>query len=752
MAVARTLRNDGTRNRIGHGWFARAAVATVTATLVAGTAIMGAGNAVATTVPTRDGTELSAPLAELARTGVDPGTPEAAAIVGLSSSGAGSLQTDSTNRLAVTVRFSTTPTDSTIEAIAALDAEVSVSKRHAAASVLVAPARLPELAAIPTVTAVVPALAPQLAAGQNPATAARDAAVPNATAPDVLDCRSIPVDADAPLRTAAARERFGVDGTGVKVGVISDSFDVSSTAATTAAQDIGMGVLPGPGNPCGYLTPVHVLDESAEDASDEGRAMAQLVHGVAPGAELMFASFGYDRYTMADRIIALADAGAQIIVDDVQFLDDTSYQDGVVSSAVRDVTARGVIYVAIAGNNNVVGAADGGSAGEPIGSWATDRYDPVSCPAGLVAQLPWLDESTTDCANFAIDDGDDGTPDRAARNGIRIDDDSPITATLQWAEPADGVNADFTVAVTDENAVVVASQQHLDPDVPVVVLDITTPDGPGFYYISILRHSDPGSATDITPAFTLGFWQSYLSIGDLQYHRSGTGQNGARITVGPTVWGHSGGVDSFTVGASESDVPDVVSWFSSLGPVEHLFEPWRMDGTPSAPLAQPHIISKPDAISVNWVRTSFFRPTGSDQDEYRFTGTSAAAPLAAGVFALGLQRAPQAGAAAQRAAIVATATAVQSSLPSLAAVNASGAGLINAEAYLAALPTTPTTTPTAVAPAQTGPTALAATGAHTNVLGGFGLAALAAGLLTTGLLTSGLLVPALAVRRRASRR
>lgn len=700
--------------------------------VAASAAVVGTDHASAEPPPQPvDSHPLSAPLAELASSGADPGSSEAAAIVGTSLGGVGSLQFDMRKRLAVTVRFTSMPSAFVVAAITALDAEVTVSQRHAAATVLIPQSNLPDLAAIPTVKTVVPALAPQLSRSQPTpgGLAAVSGRRKSLAAPAISDsqCRSIPVDADEPLRTAAARDRFGVDGSGVTVGIVSDSFDTSTTAATTAADDVASGVLPGPGNPCGFFAPVRIVADDLNDGTDEGRAMAQLVHGVAPGAELMFAAAGFDQYQFADRIIALADAGANIIVDDVQFLGETNYQEGVISAAIREVSARGVLYVTLAGNNNALGAGGSGSEGLPLGSWATDRYDPVACPVGLVAQIAWLDESLTDCANFALDDDDPSTPSVAARNGIRIDADLSIAATVQWAEPADGVNGNFSIAVTDLSGAVVVAQQRTDADLPLLVMDLLPPDGAGFYFISIIRQSTPGSVADITPAFTLGFWQAYQSIGDLQYSRSGRGPSGARITVGPTVWGHSGDESAITIGASESDAPNEVSWFSSLGPVERLFEPWRMDGTPSAPLAETQIRSKPDAISVNWVRTSFFRPTGSTPEEYRFTGTSAAAPLAAGVLALGLQYAPESGPDEQRAALAATATALSSPFQWVSTENYSGAGLINAESYLASLP------PQGV---------LAATGVEP---GSLGLASFAAVLI-------GLLLAAGATRRWAVRR
>lgn len=75
--------------------------------------------------------------------------------------------------------------------------------------------------------------------------------------------------ADDAMQTLTARSNFSVDGTGISIGILSDSYDqFGGEAADIASGDLPMGVV--------------VLDDSASGTnSDEGRAMAQLIHDIA---------------------------------------------------------------------------------------------------------------------------------------------------------------------------------------------------------------------------------------------------------------------------------------------------------------------------------------------------------------------------------------------------------------------------------------------------------------------------------------
>src|SRR5262249_30434510 len=132
----------------------------------------------------------------------------------------------------------------------------------------------------------------------------------------------------------------GVDGTGLKIGVLSDSYNDLGGAAT----DIANNDLPSSG--------VTVLQDGS-DGADEGRAMLQIVHDLAPGAALGFATAFISDVQFAQNIRDLADPahfGAQVIADDIFYFNEPFYQDGIIAQAEDDVvTNHGVSYFAAAG-------------------------------------------------------------------------------------------------------------------------------------------------------------------------------------------------------------------------------------------------------------------------------------------------------------------------------------------------------------------------------------------------------------------
>jgi hypothetical protein len=226
----------------------------------------------------------------------------------------------------------------------------------------------------------------------------------------------------------------GVDGSGITVGVMSDSYDTNA-APNSAALDIASGDLPGAGNPLGNTEPVVVLQDFPA-RTDEGRAMLQIVHDLAPKAKLGFATANTGQLGFANNIRALAgDPGApnfragfkaDVIVDDIIYLDEPFFQDGLVAQAVDEVVAKGVSYFSSAGNRPASQAYDSKIQIVPGNStsWANTNLNFSNVPPALYAG---------GFHNF----GANGTVDIAQNVQFTANPGSSNTMVLQWNEPFD---------------------------------------------------------------------------------------------------------------------------------------------------------------------------------------------------------------------------------------------------------------------------------------------------------------------------
>ncbi len=199
---------------------------------------------------------------------------------------------------------------------------------------------------------------------------------------------------DTALYSQQARANYNVDGSGIKIGALSNSYNTLGGAAAGVAS----GDLPGVGNPNGYTTPVTVLKEYSGTASDETRAMLEHIHDIAPGAQL-YARTAFDGIAdFAQGILDLAAAGCDVIVDDVTYFAEPFFQDGLIAQAVDSVVRAGKVYFTAAGNSGrksyeSAGFTDSGFTlgGNPIHDFDTgagvDYGQQLTIPAGLTIYI-----------------------------------------------------------------------------------------------------------------------------------------------------------------------------------------------------------------------------------------------------------------------------------------------------------------------------------------------------------------------------
>jgi hypothetical protein len=541
---------------------------------------------------------------------------------------------------------------------------VDLSRRYQTVTVAAKPGELPEITDSARVASVAP-VRPPVAAGVG-SSGPGSSAITRCFGADTSE-------GDVQLNAMAAREGFEFDGSDVTVGILSDSFNRDTAADTHAPADVASGDLPGKGNPCGHMTPVQVVDDSEANGEDEGRAMAQIVHDLAPGASIAFASAFRGELSFAENIKKLAEEGAEVIADDVFYTEEPFFQDGPIAVAVNEVVEKdNVSYFSAAGNDNLI------EKGHDIASWEAPEFrDSGSCPEAILALSEELEEkegpgkglNPSHCMDF------DPGPESDETFGMTVPGGETLVADLQWAEPRGGVNSDLDAFLLglggkpveesiEDNASVSGTQQ------PLEVIEWENDTGADAHVELVINRFSGGD-----PRLKFALLENGGHVTETEYPESSGGD-----TIGPTVFGHSGTASAITVGAAPFFSSKALERYSSRGPVTHYFGPVT-GPVPAAPIPE-EVIAKPDLTATDGGANTFF---GSCQAHtWRFYGTSAAAPHAAAVAALALQGKPGATPLEVRQAMAAGASEVGEFPP-----EAVGAGLVDAPETIANLISAP---------------------------------------------------------------
>lgn len=580
-----------------------------------------------------------------------------ARLLHLPASGPGSLMRNESGDIMVYIRvdeISETILNSLAESGATI---IHIAGDYNTVTAYVDPTHLQALTAVPAVINVGEEVTPRTSGRAWQEVAALPAFGPD----DSTSCPgSIISEGDTQLKANTARSTYGVDGSGVTVGVLSDSFDNANGARNTAAADIASGDLPGPGNPCGKTAAVTVLDEGpdADENIDEGRAMLQIVHDLAPGADLTFATAFRGFFSFADNIRALGSTGADVIVDDVGYANAPMFQDGPVSVAVRDVTENGTTYFSSAGNSHLED-----SGGNAISSYEAATYRPTACPTLFLNGAPG--SPGKDCHDFNPGGGTD------TMMGFTLANEGFIVVDMQWAEPWYGVTTDIDLFIVDSDRNILGlSLDENDVRPFEFTFYQNTTGSTQEVFLVIGRFEGDG-----IPPLKAVLWQANGVVAT-EYNAT----NSTDI-FGPTIFGHPGARETMSIAAVPFNDANTPEDFSSQGFLTHYFGPVTST-TPAAALPAPELRQKPDVAATDGTLNTFF---GSpDGGGYRFFGTSAAAPHAAAVSALMEHRAVQQGiplSPSLSANIMkATAAPIANGSPEV-----TGAGLVNAVTAVARL-------------------------------------------------------------------
>lgn len=428
---------------------------------------------------------------------------------------------------------------------------------------------------------------------------------------------------DVALRADRARERFGADGSGTKACVLSDSYDGSDGASTTATDDIESGDLPGPGNPNGFTQPVDVLEDYLGDgvfgpATDEGRAMLQIIHDIAPGAALGFHTAFVGLGGFARGIRELSSASCGVIVDDIFYLNQPMFQDGLVTRAIEEVVGQGAAYFTSAGNGGDVSYARPFSgSGRPASSVGI----------GSEGELHDFDPG------FGTD----------VRQQVTVAGGRTARIALQWSDPffrisgEPGADTDLDLYLLDGDRVLASSTRDNIGGDPWEILAYENTGGEA-QVLNLAISREEGPPPDrLKYTGALGF--PAISIDEY-------------ATESPTSYGHFDAEAAISTAASEWFItprvparapvdgvdPPLLSGYSSQGGTPLLFD----EGGNRLP--SPVRKEKPDITAPSGGNTTFFGadlPDQIDTDDFpNFNGTSAAGPHAAAVAALMLSLRP----------------------------------------------------------------------------------------------------------------
>ena len=386
---------------------------------------------------------------------------------------------------------------------------------------------------------------------------------------------------DVAHRANSARTNHRVDGTGIGIGVISNGVRTLADRQTSGDLPAQVTVLPG-----------------QEGRGDEGTALLEIVHDLAPKAELYFATGQGGQARMAENIEALCEAGANVIVDDIGYTVEAVFQDDIIAKGVNAAVAGGCFFFSAGGN-------DGNLTDGTTGVWEGD----YAAGSALV-----VDGETLGVRHDFGGGVEANEMSGSGFSGVRA-------IVLQWADPLGASANDYDLFLVNEDGDVIASSTD-------------TQDGTQDPIESILSPFVNFSGLSVVVVKTSGS-DRYLRVHAFDGRLA--------IQTAGNLYGHSAAENAVSVAmvdvrtaAGSGNVfngTESVRTDNSDGPRRIFFEP---DGTAitagNFSSTGGELLQKPDLTAATCVTTA--TPGFST-----FCGTSAAAPHAAAIAALMLEAA-----------------------------------------------------------------------------------------------------------------
>src|SRR5581483_4200749 len=343
----------------------------------------------------------------------------------------------------------------------------------------------------------------------------------------------------------------GYTGNGIKIGALSDTFNLNPAQdkngiPDTSAYDVANGDLP---------VVEDVQDFSVGPPTDEGRGMLQLIHDVAPDAQLAFATANGTQVNFANNIRALGSPtsamvpivdpntgaitnrpglGCNIVCDDVIYFVEPMYSDGLIAQAIDDIaTQYGVIYFSSAGNDGNEGYE---SDWRPIA--AATGFNHAKVAESNHPALTGIPAAATYAGGWHNFNPDPNGPVQVVQKVTVGSADAPLV--MQWNDPYDstplgtgpaGITTDYNILVFDQNGAYQSSMSGTDDNYSTNEpyefpgTDLTAG---GTFYICIVRANPPAGITPLANRFR------YVAP------TNGGGFSGDFINIdSPSIYGHT---------------------------------------------------------------------------------------------------------------------------------------------------------------------------------------------------------------------